>query len=144
MIKKRYTVLIILCIIFLFAGYKISTQFSEIQKGVLWEEEKRENKFITIAGFSELYFKAGITEQSISFHNPKNNKCIMDAYFLLPDGESLFKAKDIAPGYGIKTIKLNRSLKTGDYRNCKFIIKCHSEEGIVYNGAVLTVNLYVR
>ena len=136
------TLLIILLLI-VFVG--ISNKKSS---GVLWNgydtKKTTEVSYITLRGFSNLYFKSGETAQEFSYFNPENNTCIMDIALFDNNGELIFKQENIHPGYGIKEININNPLPKGIYKKCKFAVKCYSPDGIIYNGANITVDLYVR
>jgi hypothetical protein len=122
-----------------------SNLHSRISSGVLWQEEEIEQRndgTIAIAGFSELYFEADEKEQRISFHNPASNDCIMNIQMIV-DGEVIYEQDNIHPGYGIKEIKLNKSLSCGTYYDCELIIDCF-KDGTQVNGAVLNFDIIVR
>lgn len=135
--------LIIILLLIIFVG--ISDKRSS---GILWNErdiKKTTNvSYISLRGFSNLYFKSEETTQKFSYFNPEKNSCIMDIALYLNNGEMVFKQENIHPGYGIKEININRPLPRGTYKKCKFAVKCYSPDGIIYNGANITVDLYVR
>lgn len=140
----------ILLIVFMIGGLILFSQAKyNTSNGVLWQEETRvktehDISYISIPGFSEIHFVTNKTDQDFSFYNPASNHCIMDLELQLPDGETLFTESNIQPGYGIKEVQLNKELQNGNYDNCKFVIRCYSSDGVFYNGATLTVKLFIR
>ena len=155
--NKKYTkilntlVLTMLLIAICVAIYVTTTNMknNNTSNGVLWQEEDslvthKTSSYISIPGFSEIHFSANNTKQKFLFHNPVNNICIMDVELLLPNDEVLLTEKNIHPGYGIKETELHKILPSGRYDNCKLVIRCHSSDGVFYNGATLAVKLYIE
>ena len=118
------------------------------KSGVRLEEQNVEThitSYTTIQGFSEIHFAKNTKSQDFSFTNPEDNTCYMDVSLFSFNGEEIFSASRIEPGYTLANIELNKELNEGIYKDCSFVVRCYSmDDGAELNGATMNVNLYVN
>lgn len=138
-------IVIVLVLLILYNLYTAS--IPEKSNGIKWDKKavvSHEISYIAIPGFSKIIFNHDTKEQSFKFHNPDTNNCYMDIS-LIVDNEVVFDMKRIEPGYGIKEIKLNKTLSSGLYTDCTFSVKCFSmSNNTQLNGIQNKIDIYVR
>lgn len=100
---------------------------------------------ILIPGFESLNFKAGQTEQKVTFRNPPENNCIFRITLLLADGQVIWTSGLIPPDTTLTEIELNWPLERGTYPNAVMKYECFSVENETQlNGAEIRLNIRVR
>lgn len=134
-------VLIIILILLAFlAIYKKSKD-----TGIKWNGETRDTRYVKIPSFTEIYFNADTKIQAFNFFNPSSNNCSM-MIALVKDGEVYYESDAIRPGYGLREIKLNKTLDCGDYQ-FTYIVECCGDESNAqeeYNGVNFNTTIHVR
>ena len=115
---------------------------SDTQQAVTQSAQADSSK-INIPGFEALAFKAGEEEQSVPFHNPKNNACYFRLTLTL-DGETLWQSGDIAPDEKVGEITLSHALDKGDY-SAKLKYDCFTlQDRSPLNGAEIDLAINVK
>ena len=115
---------------------------SDTQQAVTQSAEADSSK-IYIPGFEALAFKAGEEEQSVPFHNPRNNACYFRLTLTL-DGETLWQSGDIAPDEKVGEITLSHALDKGDY-SAKLKYDCFTlQDRSPLNGAEIDLAINVK
>ena len=146
--KKRdvaYIIVIVLLITILIAGIGSSMSKRKKDTGVKWNGETQETRYVKIPSFSEIYFTADTKDQGFNFFNPSSNNCSM-MIALVRDGEVYYESDAIRPGYGLREIKLNKTLDRGDYQ-FTYIVECCGDEPNTqeeYNGVNFNTTIHVR
>ena len=87
---------------------------------------EQQNNTIKIPGMTGIVMQSGQLEQTVDFHNPKENTC----YFVL----SLYLSDDtgiVTGGFGegrerITEIVLNQTLQRGIYGKCRLVYECYT------------------
>lgn len=139
---------IIIIILLLIIFYNLYTaKMPKKSNGIMWGNEaviSHEISYISIPGFSKIVFNHGTKEQPFKFHNPETNNCYMNIS-LVVDNEVIFEMERIEPGYGVKEIKLSKTLDSGLYTDCTFSVKCFSmDNDTQLNGVQNKIDIYVR
>ena len=79
---------------------------------------------IAIPGYKSIRLKADTLEQSVNLYNPEVNDCYFVMSLILPDGTQVWQSKMIAPGKGLYTITLDKSIPAGIYENSILKYEC--------------------
>ena len=100
---------------------------------------------IDIPGYTEIIFKAGVTEQDDTIVNPPQNFCWFKVSLVLEDGTVLWTSDLIAPGGESEPIVLNVPLERGIYGNAMLKYQCFADEAEqkALNGAETKLTLKV-
>ncbi len=100
---------------------------------------------ITIPGYAGIYFKAGTTQQTVDFHNPKTNDCYFKISLYLSNNYLLYKSDLIKPGEQLKEITINQKLEKGIYKNCLLVYQCYSlNDKTPLNGSTQNIEINSR
>lgn len=100
---------------------------------------------IKIPGYESVTIKADRQDVTMSLVNPAGNPCYFEVSLVLTDtSEVLYKSKKIAPGYGIKQIRLTHGLPQGVY-DAKVQYDTYSlTDQTPLNGAEVKIKLIVQ
>lgn len=100
---------------------------------------------IDIPGYTEIIFKAGVTEQDDTIVNPPQNFCWFKVSLVLEDGTILWTSDLIAPGEESEPIVLSTPLERGIYKNAMLKYQCFADEAEqkALNGAETKLTLKV-
>ena len=122
---------------------------STASNGVVWHGEQqtirtfKEQDYIQIKGFHDMYFVADQREQKVNFYNPASNDCVMDMSIYV-NGELIWHEDNIAPGYGLYNITLINPLASGIYLDCRYVVQCRQLDGQSLNGIDIGFILHVE
>lgn len=100
---------------------------------------------IVIPGFAQLTLKAGVVEQNVKLHNPKENDCYFIISILLSDNTEVYQSSLIAPGSSLTKIKLSKTLKPGIFEDSILRYSCFDFKTLqALNGANTKLTLEVK
>jgi hypothetical protein len=144
---------VIILIIFVLQKCELCTSTDNNKEqpiGIVWDGNKSvaahtsKTKYIQVPGFNELSFTKNQIEQKVNFHNPAKNNLNENIEISLPNGEIIWSCKGLEPGRGFHNIKINKKLKEGVYKDCRFRATfIHPKTKNQSNGAIIHFTLYV-
>ena len=85
---------------------------------------EQKNNTIKIPGMTGIVMQAGQLEQTVDFHNPKENACYFVLSLYLSDDTLIYQSDYLAPGERITEIVLNQTLQRGVYGKCRLVYQC--------------------
>ena len=85
---------------------------------------EQQNNTIKIPGMTGIVMQAGQLEQTVDFHNPKENACYFVLSLYLSDDTLIYQSDYLAPGERITEIVLNQTLQRGVYGKCRLVYEC--------------------
>lgn len=85
-------------------------------------------KGISIPATTGIVLSSNTLTQDISIGNPCVNNCIFVVYLYLSDGTLLFKSEPLRPSDMLSTIRLNKVLSAGVYKNAVFVYECYTND----------------
>lgn len=85
---------------------------------------EQQNNTIKIPGMTGIVMQAGQLEQTVDFHNPKENACYFVLSLYLSDDTLIYQSDYLAPGERITEIVLNQTLQRGVYGKCRLVYQC--------------------
>ena len=85
---------------------------------------EQQNNTIKIPGMTGITMQAGQLEQTVDFHNPKENACYFVLSLYLSDDTLIYQSDYLAPGERITEIVLNQTLQRGVYGKCRLVYQC--------------------
>ena len=90
---------------------------------------EQQNNTIKIPGMTGIVMQAGQLEQTVDFHNPKENACYFVLSLYLSDDTLIYQSDYLAPGERITEIVLNQTLQRGVYGKCRLVYQCFTLDG---------------
>ena len=85
---------------------------------------EQQNNTIKIPGMTGIVMQSGQLEQTVDFHNPKENACFFVLSLYLSDDTLIYQSDYLAPGERITEIVLNQTLQRGVYGKCRLVYQC--------------------
>ena len=85
---------------------------------------EQQNNTIKIPGMTGIVMQSGQLEQTVDFHNPKENACYFVLSLYLSDDTLIYQSDYLAPGERITEIVLNQTLQRGVYGKCRLVYQC--------------------
>ena len=104
---------------------------------------EQQNNTIKIPGMTGIVMQAGQLEQTVDFHNPKENACYFVLSLYLSDDTLIYQSDYLAPGERITEIVLNQTLQRGVYGKCRLVYQCFtldSKNALNTGEVVLEIN----
>jgi hypothetical protein len=143
-------ILIVIAVVFIIRGCSTDTSniaHEHIDSGVKWDGEKnyapKSNVLYGyIPGFTDLSFGANETHQHVNFYNPEQNTVIANISLKLDNGDTIWSASGVKPGYGFYEIDLTKPLHKGEY-SAQLVYDFYSDNGSRYNGGIIPFTLHV-